>query len=178
MENKRNSKKRIEAGQDQSKTNRPTHKPEQSNEPIVNYPNVCTTEISDLNVNNVCPKFVPCFSVDYSINGRAKCQACKKVIIKNHLRIGKTKMFKSKEILQFHHIPCAFEMFRSCRTLSNIIKAENEVKGFDVIAEVDKQRIRDEIIKIQPIIDVIKTGVSSKKSRNESTGPVVVKKRE
>ena len=84
-------------------------------------------------------------------------------------------MFKRKEILQFYHIPCVFEMFRSCRTLPNIIKAENELKGFDIIAEDDKQHIRNEIIKVQPIIHAIKTCASIQKLKNESNDPVVEK---
>ena len=75
---------------------------------------------------SMCSKFVSCFSADYSIIGRAKCQVCRKVIIKK-LRIGKSKQFKRKEIVHFHHVSCAFKMFRSARCLSSVIKTESEM---------------------------------------------------
>ena len=112
-----------------------------------------------------------CFSADYSINGRAKCQVCRKVIIKNELRIGKTKQFKRKEIVHFHHVSCAFKMFRSARCLSSVIKTDSEIKGFNDLNTSDQQQICGEIIKIQPVIDSLNLR-ASKKDLIDSTVPV------
>ena len=127
--------------------------------------NVCTTE--NVNENTSDPsncKFVSSFSVDYSITGRAKCQRCKKIIIKNDLRIGKSKLFKAKEISQFYHVACAFTMFRSAKVLSSIIKTENEMNGFNVLATDDKQLLRKELSKIQHIIDELNIRATNKLS--------------
>ena len=111
-------------------------------------------------------EFVSSFSIDYSIKGTAKCQVCKKVIVKGELRIGKTKLFHKKEILQSYHIGCAFTMFRSARILTSVIYDENEVKGFDLLPTIDKQRLRDEIAAIQCVIDEINMRATVDKKNN------------
>ena len=47
------------------------------------------------------------FKVDHSKRGTAKCGLCKKPIVKDGLRIGKSIIFKSKHILRYFHVDCA-----------------------------------------------------------------------
>ena len=101
-------------------------------------------------------KFTPTFSVDYSIKGTAKCQKCRRKIPKDELRIGKTKMFRKKLIVEFYHVSCAFNMFLSVRTLSNIICNENEIQGFEKLLENDKSALRDKLQSLDPIIGKLK----------------------
>ena len=84
-------------------------------------------------------KFTPTFSVDYSIKGTAKCQKCRRKIPKDELRIGKTKMFRKKLIVEFYHVSCAFNMFLSVRTLSNIICNEMKYKGLKSYLKMTNQ---------------------------------------
>ena len=101
-------------------------------------------------------KFTPTFSVDYSIKGTAKCQKCRRKIPKDELRIGKTKMFRKKLIVEFYHVLCAFNMILSVRTLSNIICNENEIQGFEKLLENDKSALRDKLQSLDPIIGKLK----------------------
>ena len=61
------------------------------------------------------------FSVDYSKNGTAKFKVCNKVISKGILRIGKLAPFRSEYIKRFHHVSCAYRLFRRARLARNII---------------------------------------------------------
>ena len=71
------------------------------------------------------------FSIDHSKRGTAKCMVCKKPIAKNELRIGKLVPFKTKQILQFYHVPCMFTSFRKAKIISNTICNTNDIDGFD-----------------------------------------------
>ena len=75
------------------------------------------------------------------------------MIVKGVLRIGKTTIFKKKEIVQFYHVDRAFRMFHSSRKLSHIISSEAEVHGFIHLSNDDKERLINHITVMKPIIE-------------------------
>ena len=71
------------------------------------------------------------FSLQRATTGRAKCKVCGKKIEKDSYRMGKVVPFKSKSIVQFFHIECAFVKISKARTESNIIKDINDIDGIE-----------------------------------------------
>ena len=133
------------------------------------------TNVDDANVLNNS-NFTPTFSADYSIKGTAKCQKCKGKIPKDELRIGKTKMFRKKMIVEFYHVSCAFNMFQSVRTLQNVICNESEIHGFENLLENDKSALREKLRSIEPIIEKLKNvcpdpAPKKKKVENQPNAP-------
>ena len=68
----------------------------------------------------------------------------------------KDKNVSEKLIVEFYHVSCAFNMFLSVRTLSNIICNENEIQGFEKLLENDKSALRDKLQSLDPIIGKLK----------------------
>lgn len=81
------------------------------------------------------------FSIDYSVRGTAKCKVCKKVIVKNELRIGKSVQFKDRHYLQYLHVSCAFKQFRKAKVSANVITCISQLQGSGVIDDKDKDQI-------------------------------------
>ena len=81
------------------------------------------------------------FQADLSKRGTAKCVECKKVIIKDEVRIGKLVPYKEKHFLRFSHIDCAFNSFRRARIASSVISDISQVDGADDIPPNDRQLI-------------------------------------
>ena len=73
------------------------------------------------------------FYVDYSVKGTAKCQKCKRCIVKGELRIAKPAIYKKMEIKRYFHVECLFHSFSRSRTLENIITSNNQIEGFTLI---------------------------------------------
>ena len=74
------------------------------------YDDTMTIDINNVNdiVDVSNDKKENYFKVDYSIRGTAKCKECKKIICKDHLRIGKSVFFRGISFLQYFHLKCAF----------------------------------------------------------------------
>ena len=81
------------------------------------------------------------FSVDYSKNGKAKCNRCKKLIPKDELRIGKLIPFKAGHIKKYFHVKCAFLAFRKARLASNVILDVNVIDGLDNIPDEERKNL-------------------------------------
>ena len=79
--------------------------------------------------------------VDHSKRGTCRCRKCKKVITKGEIRIGKSAVFKSKTILQYHHAQCIFKSFKNARLEKNIIKDISQIDGVENITDQEKQRL-------------------------------------
>ena len=81
------------------------------------------------------------FCVDYCKRGTTKCKRCKKHILKDVLRIGKSALFKTKIIYQFYHITCAFNLFKSARVVTNVITSVEDIDGVNMISDEDRMKI-------------------------------------
>ena len=87
---------------------------------------------------NGSAKLSSIFHIDYSKRGTAKCKKCRKVIIKDKLRIGKNVLFKDKHILQYYHVECSFRTFEAARITNGIITDINEINGVENVSEEDR----------------------------------------
>ena len=94
---------------------------------------------NDKNHDHECTANI--FQVDLCKRGTAKCVECKKIIIKDEVRIGKLVPFKEKQFLRFLHINCAFNSFRRARLASSVISDISQLDGADDIPPDDRQRI-------------------------------------
>ena len=70
------------------------------------------------------------FHVDYSVKGTAKCKSCKKVIVKDEPRIGKSVLYKDQAYLQYHHVSRLLKKFHNARIASNGITDAESLIGF------------------------------------------------
>ena len=50
-------------------------------------------------------------------------------------------MFKTKFILQFYHVKCAFAAFERVKTEANVISNLGDIDGMETMSETDQQRI-------------------------------------
>ena len=119
----------------------------ESNERINNYNNDEAKSMKRSVSNNENLFLGNKFSVDYSKRGTAKCKVCKKVIVKNEIRIGKSVPFKTTHIIQYQHVNCTFKRFQKARVASNVITEVSEIDGFETIKNEDKSRITELIEK-------------------------------
>ena len=89
----------------------------QASHGITTRDNATTIDINNVNdiVDVSNDKKENYFKVDYSIRGTAKCKECKKIICKDHLRIGKSVFFRGISFLQYFHLKCAFIKFQRAR---------------------------------------------------------------
>ena len=71
----------------------------------------------------------------------AKCKRCGQIIVKGELRIGKYVLFKRKYILQYYHVQCAFDSFRSARLATNIVTDIKEIERVENITSEERIRI-------------------------------------
>ena len=85
------------------------------------------------------------FCIDHSIRGTSKCKHCKSIITKGCLRIGKHAWFKNKQILNFFHVKCAFNMFLKSRVVSNVVRNVDEIDGFNIITPEEQSLVKDYI---------------------------------
>ena len=83
------------------------------------------------------------FCADYSRRGTAKCKICKKLIVKDELRIGMYVPFKGNVIVSHHHAPCLFKKMRNARVESNVIQRLDDIDGIEHVAEADQIKISD-----------------------------------
>ena len=88
---------------------------------------------------------------------------CKKVIVKGDLRIGKSAAFKEKVIIKFYHIDCAFIMFHSSRKIYNVITCTDDVRGFHLLSNDDKDRLSNCISSMEPVMEKIIQSETSKR---------------
>ena len=95
------------------------------------------------------------FYVDYSVKGTAKCQKCKKCIVKGELRIAKPAIYKKMEIKRYFHAECLFHSFSRSRTLENIITSNNQIEGFTLIKKEDQDHINQLILESRSIASKI-----------------------
>ena len=79
--------------------------------------------------------------IDYSKMGTAKCKRCRQIIVKGELRIGKYVLFKRKYILQYYHVQCTFNSFRSARLATNTVMDIKKIEGVENITSEEKIRI-------------------------------------
>ena len=80
-------------------------------------------------------------NIDYSKMGTAKCKRCGQIIVKGELRIGKYVLFKRKYILQYYHVQCAFDSFRSASLVANTVMDMKEIERVENITSEEKLRI-------------------------------------
>ena len=80
-------------------------------------------------------------NIDYSKMGTALCKRCGQIIVTGELRIGKYVLFKRKYILQYYHVQCAFDSFRSARLATNTVMDIKEIEGVKNITSEEKIRI-------------------------------------
>ena len=88
------------------------------------------------------------FCVDYCKRGSTKCKVCKKHIPKDELRIGKSVLFKTKTIIQFYHINCAFKSFEKVRVETNVITCTDDIDGINSIDEIDRNEINEMVTEL------------------------------
>ena len=50
--------------------------------------------------------------------------------------------FKTKYILQYHHLNCAFESFQKARVCTHVIERTEDIANFDLITDGDKERVK------------------------------------
>ena len=81
--------------------------------------------------------------VDHSKRGTAKCGLCKKPIVKDGLRIGKSIIFKSKHILRYFHVDCAFGSFKKARIAKNVISDKSQLDGADNLNDQEKSLLSE-----------------------------------
>ena len=93
----------------------------------------------NLETANTCNKFC----ADYSKRGTAKCKICKKLIVKDELRIGMYVSFKGNVFVSHHHAPCLFRKMRNARVESNVIQSLDDIDGIEHIANADQAKISD-----------------------------------
>ena len=127
MEGSWNPKKRVAAGEDHQALANMQEEDDRGNENDVN--GACADASQNL------------FFVDYSKNGKAKCNRCKKLIPKDELRIGKLVPFKVGHIKKYFHVNCSFLAFRRARLASNLILDMSVIDGLDNITEEERKNL-------------------------------------
>ena len=97
------------------------------------------------------------FLVDYCKRSITKCRRCKKSIIKDNLRIGKPMKFKTKFIYHYFHVECAFRSFEKAKSTLNTITCMDNINGFELIENEDKQLITRLVDKFNAKIKEVET---------------------
>lgn len=89
------------------------------------------------------------FAVERAKTGRAKCKKCKQTIEKGEIRMAKyvTSFFADGKLMPaWHHVTCLFEVFAKQRaTTRRIDDPERDVKGWDLLADEDRQLILERL---------------------------------
>ena len=68
-------------------------------------------------------------------------------MVKDGLRIGKSIIFKSKQILRYFHVDCAFVSFKKARIAKNVISDISQLDGADNLNDQEKSLLSELIEK-------------------------------
>ena len=117
------------------------------------------------------------FHVDYSVKGTAKCKSCKKAIIKDELRIGKSVLYKDRAYLQYHHVSCIFRKFHNARIASNVVIDADSLIGFADIRGDDQLHLRNLIAHENGTRNkTLPSSLQKRKARVSPEAPIHVRK--
>ncbi|XP_062499383.1 DNA ligase 3-like [Corticium candelabrum] len=87
----------------------------------------------------------PLFSIEYATTGRSSCKKCKTKVDKGVLRIARmtANPFSEGEMMKaWYHAPCLFDALKRARAATRKVEGTDDLEGFDVISEDDKEDVR------------------------------------
>ena len=117
------------------------------------------------------------FYVDYSVKGTAKCKSCKKVIVKDELRIGKSVLYKDQAYLQYHHVSCILRKFHNARIASNVVTDAESLIGFADLRGDDQLQLRNLIAHENGMRNkTLPSSLQKRKARVSPEAPIHVRK--
>ena len=93
----------------------------------------------------VCKMSDPLFSIEYATTGRSSCKKCKTKVDKGVLRIARmtANPFSEGEMMKaWYHAPCLFDALKRARAATRKVEGTDDLEGFDVISEDDKEDVR------------------------------------
>ena len=107
---------------------------------LTEYANVNEEDSNDIEQCDI-------FKAHHSKRGTSKCGQCKKPMVKDGLRIGKSIIFKWKHILQYFHVDCTFGSFKKARIAKNVISDTSQLDGADSLNDQEKSLLSELIEK-------------------------------
>jgi DNA ligase-3 len=105
------------------------------------------------------------FFIEYAASSRSACKKCKLKLEKGVLRIGKlvaNPFHEGDTMKSWYHAPCMFESLQRARATTKKIEKTEELEGFDLISDDDKDKVKK---MIEDLTTIIKSKPQTKKKK-------------